>query len=54
MNTVILLDVMRKQRNAADYSGDIIPESIVKNCIIQAEKLLRIFKIWLKMKNFHL
>lgn len=46
-NTVILLDVMRKQRNAADYSGDIIPESAVKDCITQAEKLLKIFKVWL-------
>ena len=25
--TVIILDAMRKQRNIADYSGDIIPES---------------------------
>lgn len=27
--TVILLDAMRKQRNVADYSGDIVPESAV-------------------------
>ena len=46
-NTVILLDVMRKQRNAADYLGDIIPENTVLDCITQAEKLLKIFKIWL-------
>src|SRR5258708_30801030 len=32
-DTVILLDAMRKQRNVADYSGDIIPESTVKECI---------------------
>ena len=53
-STVILLDVMRKQRNAADYSGDIIPESILKECITQAEKLLQTFKSWLIAKNFHL
>ncbi len=41
---VILLDAMRKQRNVADYSGDIVPESAVKDCILQAEKLLRDFK----------
>lgn len=46
-NTVILLDAMRKQRNVADYSGDVIPESAVKDCITQAEKLLKHFKTWL-------
>lgn len=45
--TVIILDAMRKQRNIADYSGDIVPESAVKECINQAEKLLRNFKKWL-------
>ena len=43
-HTVILLDAMRKQRNAADYSGDVVPESTVKDCITQAEKLLQHFK----------
>ncbi|HSW75981.1 MAG TPA: hypothetical protein VLG50_02990 [Candidatus Saccharimonadales bacterium] len=41
---VILLDALRKQRNIADYSGDIIPETTVKDCIIQAEMLLKHFK----------
>ena len=45
-NTVILLDAMRKQRNVADYSGNIVPESAVKDCIIQAEKLLKLFIEW--------
>ncbi len=45
-NTVILLDVMRKQRNFADYSGDIISESTMKECISQAEKLLKQFNDW--------
>jgi uncharacterized protein (UPF0332 family) len=39
-STVIILDAMRKQRNVADYCGDIIPESVVRNCILQAEALL--------------
>lgn len=43
-STVILLDAMRKQRNVSDYSGDIVPESLVKDCITQAEKLLGLFK----------
>jgi hypothetical protein len=46
-DTVILLDAMRKQRNIADYSGDIVPESTVKDCIYQAEKLMKNFKVWL-------
>ncbi len=29
-------------------------ESTVKDCIIQAEKLLQTFNVWLTMKNFHL
>ena len=45
--TVIILDAMRKQRNVADYSGDIIPESAVAACIAQAEALLKDFKKWL-------
>ena len=42
--TLIVLDAMRKQRNVADYSGDLVPESAVKDCIVQAEKLLALFK----------
>ena len=49
-NTVILLDAMRKQRNVADYSGDIVPESTVKDCISQAEELLKTFHEWLTAK----
>jgi uncharacterized protein (UPF0332 family) len=42
--TVIILDAMRKQRNVADYSGDVVPESTMKDCIDQAEKLLKQFR----------
>ncbi|CAM2773033.1 TPA: DNA-binding protein [Legionella pneumophila] len=49
--TVIILDAMRKQRNIADYSGDIIPESAVITCIAQAEALLKDFKKWLSVKD---
>lgn len=44
-HTIILLDAIRKQRNLADYSGDVVPESAVKDCILQAKKLLKHFKI---------
>lgn len=49
--TVIILDAMRKQRNIADYSGDIIPESAVVTCIAQAEALLNDFKKRLRMNE---
>lgn len=49
--TVIVLDAMRKQRNIADYSGDIVPESAVKACIDQAEKLLKNFRNWLAINH---
>ena len=42
-DTVILLDAMRKQRNIADYSGDLVPHSAVKDCVVEAEKLLQKF-----------
>ena len=40
--TVIVLDALRKQRNVADYSGDIVPESAMRDCIAHAENLLRV------------
>lgn len=43
-DTVIVLDGLRKQRNVADYSGDVVPESAVKECIWQAESLLGVVK----------
>jgi len=46
--TVIVLDALRKQRNVADYSGDIVPDGAVKECISYAEKLLNHIKQWLK------
>lgn len=45
-NTIIILDVMRKQRNVADYSGDVISDSTMRECISQAEKLLTQLKSW--------
>jgi uncharacterized protein (UPF0332 family) len=49
--TVIILDAMRKQRNIADYSGDIVPESTVTTCIAQAEALLNDFKKRLRINE---
>jgi uncharacterized protein (UPF0332 family) len=46
--TVIVLNALRKQRNVADYSGDIVPASAVDECIKHAESLLVEVKQWLK------
>lgn len=46
--TVIVLDALRKQRNVADYSGDIVPASAVDECVKHAENLLLDVNHWLK------
>jgi hypothetical protein len=40
--TVILLDQLRKQRNAIDYSGGIVSDTLTSEVITQAETLLRL------------
>jgi len=44
--TMVLLDSLRKQRNVADYSGDLIPESAMNECIQQALKLQQVVLKW--------
>ena len=46
--TVIVLDALKKQRNVADYSGDVIPVSAVNECISHAENLLNDIRNWMK------
>lgn len=43
-DTVIVLDVLRKQRNLNDYSGDSIGDATLQECLTQAENLLHIVK----------
>jgi len=45
---VIVLDALRKQRNVADYAGDIVPASAVQECVTHAEALLSSVVGWLK------
>ncbi len=47
-DTMIILDALRKQRNVADYSGDIVPESAVAECITHAEKLYQVVNAWIE------
>ena len=46
--TLIVLDALRKQRNVADYSGDIISASAVDECVKHAENLLHDVNHWLQ------
>ncbi|WP_331344157.1 hypothetical protein [Cellvibrio sp. UBA7661] len=41
---IIVLDALRKQRNVADYSGDLVTDAAVNECIIQAEALWKIIE----------
>ncbi len=47
-DTMIILDTLRKQRNVADYSGDIVPESAMKECLSRAEDLFHDVSQWIK------
>jgi hypothetical protein len=49
--TVVRLDKLRKQRNLTEYSGDIIPESAVSECLSQAESLYAAACDWLKVNR---
>ena len=45
--TVIVLDVLRRQRNVVDYSGDLVPESAVSECVSQADYLIGRVHQWI-------
>ena len=47
MERVIVLDALRKQRNLSDYSGDLVPESAVRECISSADELSADLRRWL-------
>lgn len=47
-HTIIVLDALRKQRNVADYSGDIIPPSLVTECLASAMALKQAIMLWLE------
>lgn len=44
---VILLDALRKQRNLADYSGDLVPDAIAAECLASAKELFGHIRAWL-------
>lgn len=46
--TLIRLDKLRKQRNLTEYTGDLVPESAVAECLSQAQSLHTTTLSWLK------
>ena len=41
-STIRILDSLRKQRNLTDYDGELITESLLQECILQASSLLKL------------
>jgi hypothetical protein len=52
--TLIRLDKLRKQRNLTEYTGDLIPDSAVAECLSQAESLYSATRKWLTTNKSHL
>lgn len=48
---MIVLDALRKQRNITDYSGDLVEDAAVAECLIQARYLLKTVTAWLNSKT---
>jgi hypothetical protein len=46
--TVVRLDALRKQRNLTEYTGDIIPDSAVIDCLTHAQSLYALTLDWLE------
>jgi hypothetical protein len=44
---VIVLDALRKQRNLADYSGDLVSEAAAAECLTSAKELLEHVRDWI-------
>lgn len=51
INQMIVLDSLRKQRNVADYSGDLVTNSALKECHVQADSLYEMVTTWLKQTH---
>ena len=45
---VILLDALRKQRNLADYSGELVTDAIAAECLASAKELFAHMRAWLE------
>jgi hypothetical protein len=45
---VVVLDALRKQRNANDYAGDPVSNAALASCLAEAGSLLALTRQWLK------
>jgi hypothetical protein len=48
ISTMVVLDALRKQRNVADYTGDLVTESVVEECIGHAKNLFAEVSEWIE------
>jgi hypothetical protein len=48
---VRLLDALRRQRNLSDYSGDLVADSAVVDCVAGAKDLLSLVRGWLSAQR---
>lgn len=51
IDQMIILDSLRKQRNVADYSGDLVTNTTMEECLNQAEALLKEVTSWLNSEH---
>lgn len=49
--TLIVLDALRRQRNVVDYSGDLVSQSAVSECVAQAEYLIKQVRNWISIHH---
>ncbi len=54
VQTVIVLDALRKQRNLSDYEGDPISDATLASCLDEAGKLLAHTERWLREQHSNL
>jgi hypothetical protein len=47
-HVIVRLDKLRQQRNATEYSGDLISRAAVAECIRQAQSLQKLAIMWLQ------
>ena len=48
---VIVLDALRRQRNVADYSGDLVTDASVTECITYAKRLSHQVNDWISVRH---
>ncbi len=48
---VIVLDALRKQRNLADYSGELVSDATAAECLASAQELRTHVLAWLRVNR---